>query len=526
MRIAFPKETVAGERRAAATPDTVRRLIDLGFEVRVEAGLGDGASLPDAQYADAGAKVVADTEALWREADLVAKAQPPTEMEVERLPEGGQLVSLLFPGRNEALVQKLSKRGVTAIALDCVPRITRAQKMDVLSSMANIAGYRAVLEAAHLYGRFFGMQITAAGKTPPARVLVIGAGVAGLSAIATANSLGAEVRAFDVRAAVKEQIQSLGARFLQVEIEESGDGGGGYAKTMSKEFIEAEMALFRAQAAEVDIIITTALIPGKPAPILLPRDIVEVMRPGSVIVDLAAEAGGNCELTVRDEIVQHNGVHIVGLADLTSRLPTHASQFLGTNIAHLLDEMGGGDNFKIDMDNEAIRGAVVLHKGELTWPPPKVEPSPQKAPAAEAKALAPKPDAPAAPAAPTAEDEKAKAAKKSRTTMVSAIFGALLLAGLGLVAPQDFVTHFTVFVLAIFVGWQVVWNVTPALHTPLMSVTNAISGIILIGGLIQAGSPSGNTLSIALGAVAILVATINIAGGFLVTERMLQMFRK
>jgi NAD(P) transhydrogenase subunit alpha len=386
--------------------------------------------------------------------------------------------------------------------------------MDVLSSMANIAGYRAVLEAAHAYGGFFTGQITAAGKTPPARVLVIGAGVAGLAAIGTARALGAEVRAFDVRPSVEEQCNSLGAKFLKVEMEESGEGGGGYAKTMSPEFIEAEMKLFREQCEEVDIIITTALIPGRTAPLLITADMVEILKPGSVIVDMAAESGGNCELTTAGKLTVEHGVSIIGFTDLTSRLPKHASQFFGTNLAHFLDEMGGNDGFKVDMENEAVRGALICHEGELLWPPPRVD-----HPAPVARTASPPPQVPA-------KKRKGHGKAEPKNTTIPALVAASLIALVGTFAPADFISHFTVFVLAVFVGWQVVWNVSPALHTPLMSVTNAISGIIIIGGLFQAGSTETTTIAAFLGFVAILVAMINISGGFLVTHRMLAMFRK
>ena len=513
LRVGVPVETQSGERRVAATPDTVTRLQKLGFDVTVQSGAGANADFPDRLYADAGATVTDDAAAIWAESDIVIKVNPPSEAEVALCRDGQTLVSMVRPAQNEGLVESLRSRNVTTVALDCVPRISRAQKMDVLSSMANIAGYRAVLEAAHAFGGFFTGQITAAGKTPPARVLVIGAGVAGLAAIGTARALGAEVRAFDVRPSVEDQVKSLGAKFLKVDIEESGEGAGGYAKTMSKEFIDAEMALFRKQCEEVDIIVTTALIPGKPAPKLVLADMVEILKPGSVVVDLAAEAGGNCELTKPGESTTAHDVTIIGYTDLTSRLPKHASQFFGTNLAHLLDEMGGGESFGVDLDNDAVRGAVVTHRGEKLWPPPPIEHPPPVAPAAET------PNVPAKASHQTTPPD-------GKSTVIAAFVAAALIALVGRVAPADFIAHFTVFVLSIFVGWQVVWNVTAALHTPLMSVTNAISGIIIVGGLLQAGSPDTTTLAAALGFVAVLVAMINIAGGFLVTQRMLAMFRK
>jgi len=508
MKVGIPRETLAGERRVAATPNTVKRLHKLGFEVAIEAGAGEGASYPDAQYEAEGAEIVPTAKALWAGVDAVLKVNEPSKAEVKLLPKGGTLISLLRPGQNEDLRAALAKRDATVIALDAVPRISRAQKMDVLSSMANIAGYRAVLEAANVYGRFFGGQITAAGKTPPAKVLVIGAGVAGLSAIATARSLGAEVRAFDTRASVAEQIESLGAKFLQVEIEEDGETSSGYSKVMSQAFIDAEMALFLEQAQEIDIIITTALIPGRDAPKLILEEVVEAMRPGGVIVDLASPAGGNCVLTEPGKATVAHGVHILGIDDLTSRLPTHASEFFGNNVCHLLDEMGGAEGYSVDLDNDAVRGAVVLHEGENLWPPPPIQ-------------VSAKPPAPAQPTAVAPPPPKSKAP----VAAVAGLVGAVALTWLGLNAPSEFVGHFTVFVLACFIGWQVVWNVSHALHTPLMAVTNAISGIIIVGGLLQAGSGTFDLAAI-LGAVAILVASINVVGGFWVTQRMLRMFRK
>ena len=519
MLIGVPRELLEGECRVAVTPDIVEKLAKLGFSVQIQAGAGEGAQLADHAFETAGATLTS-REAIWGESDLVLKIHPPTDDEVAALREGGFLVSFIWPAQNGPLLEKLAARKATAIALDKIPRTSVAQKMDVLSSMANIAGYRAVIEAANRLPRFFGGQITAAGKTPPATVLVIGAGVAGLAAIGAARSLGAVVRAFDTREAVKDEVKSLGGKFLVLDFEESGEGGGGYAKVMSKEFIEAEMALFREQAAEVDVVITTALIPGRPAPKLWMADMVETMKDGSVVVDLAASQGGNCELTVPGEVVTRHGVHIVGFTDLTSRLPTHASQFLGSNLRHLLDHLGGAaGGCAIDMDDEHVRPAVVVHQGEVCWPPPEVEkkappPKPVEEPAKE-----PEP-APVAVAEETAP-EKTGGGLKS----LGGLGVAIGLAALGLVAPTDFLQSLTVFVLACFVGWQVIWNVTHALHTPLMSVTNAISGIIIVGGLLQAGSGEMDLAAI-LGAVAILVASINIAGGFLVTQRMLAMFRK
>src|SRR6187402_2299652 len=469
MKIGIPKEVRPGERRVAATPDTVSRLLKLGFEVQVESQAGSGAAFGDADYAATGATVVRSARELWDQNELILKVQPPEQNlelhvhEAELLREGGMLVSFIWPAKNGELVERLAARRATVIAMDQVPRITRAQKMDALSSMANIAGYRAVIEAASFYGRFFTGQMTAAGKVPPAKMMVIGAGVAGLAAIGAARGLGAIVRAFDTRAEVREQVQSMGAEFLTVSLHEDGSGTGGYAKEMSKEFIAAEMALFALQAKEVDIIITTALVPGKPAPVLITEDMVRSMRQGSVIVDMAAESGGNCSLTRPGEVVAQHGVTIIGYVDLPSRLAPTASQLYGSNLTHLLADMGGGKAFHIDLDDEVVRGAIVLRHGELLWPPP---------PTAPAKPIERKERAPSVPPSLARKEGNGKA---SLGVIVAALL-ALVLAGA--FAPVAFVGHLTVFVLACFIGWQVVWNVTPALHTPLMSVTNAVSGII------------------------------------------------
>jgi H+-translocating NAD(P) transhydrogenase subunit alpha len=515
MKVAIPREIHPGERRVAATPDTVARLVKLGFQVSVARGAGAGSAMSDAAYEAAGARIASPGPALWHEADLVLKVRPPEHdadlgcHEADLLQPGATLVSFIWPATNGPLVEQLAARKITALAMDQIPRVTRAQKMDALSSMANIAGYRAIIEAASFFGRFFTGQMTAAGKVPPAKVLVIGAGVAGLSAIGTARGLGAIVRAFDTRPAVKEQVESMGAEFLELSFEEDGTGQGGYAKTMSAEFIAAEMALFKEQARQVDIIVTTALIPGKPAPRLLPADIVEVMKPGSVIVDLAAEAGGNCEFTKPGHVVVEHGVTIIGYIDLPSRLAPTASQLYGTNLMHLLTDMGGAKSWHIDLDDEVVRGALVLLNGELMWPPPRKEAlAPVAVPKVAALVAAPKPER-----------------KSPLGQVLPLLIGGVLLVALGQVAPAAFLAHLTVFVLACFIGWQVVWNVTPALHTPLMSVTNAISGIILIGGMLQVSGPPGSMVTI-LAALAVLLAMINVAGGFLVTERMLAMFKK
>ncbi len=517
MKVGVPKEVRRGERRVAATPETVGRLVKLGFEVLVEKDAGAGAAFRDADYVAQGATIGADTRQLWQEVDLVLKVQPPehnpdlNEHEADLLREGGRLISFIFPAKNQELVERLAKRKATVLAIDQVPRITRAQKMDALSSMANIAGYRAVIEAASFYGRFFTGQMTAAGKVPPAKVLVIGAGVAGLAAIGAARGLGAIVRAFDTRAEVREQVQSMGAEFLTVTLQEDGSGGGGYAKEMSKEFIAAEMALFAQQAGDVDIIITTALIPGKPAPVLITEDMVKLMRQGSVVVDMAAESGGNCSLTQPGQVIERHGVTIIGYVDLPSRLAPTASQLYGSNLTHLLADMGGAKSFHIDLEDEVVRGAIVLQDGKLLWPPPRKEaPKP-----VERKERGPS----VPPPAPKKHEERAGAS----LGVVLAALSALLLAGA--FAPPAFVGHLTVFVLSCFIGWQVVWNVSPALHTPLMSVTNAVSGIILVGGMLQISGPIGSPVVI-LSAIAVLIATINIAGGFLVTQRMLKMFQR
>ncbi|QEF98385.1 NAD(P) transhydrogenase subunit alpha [Stieleria maiorica] len=511
MKVGVTKEIYPGECRVAATPETARRLIDkLGFEVVVETGAGDAASFHDDSYQDAGCVIADDAADVWNDADILLKVRSPQEQEVEYLREGQVLICFLAPAQNETLLEKIAGRNATALAVEAVPRISRAQKLDALSSMANIAGYRAVVEAAGLFGRFFTGQITAAGKVPPAKVLVIGAGVAGLAAIGTARGLGAVVRAFDVRPEVADQVKSMGAEFLMLEFEGDEQGGtsGGYAKTMSKEFIDAEMALFAAQAKEVDIIITTALIPGKPAPKLITREMLRSMRRGSVVVDLAAEQGGNCEATVPDKVVQYEGVHVVGYRDLTSRLAHTSSQLYGTNLYHLLDEMGGAEKFDVDMEDDVVRSATVVKDGHVTWPPPPVSVS-----------AAPK-EKVVESAAPSAVVEK----KIGLFDVSLMVVAALLLVGVAMTRDQGFITDFTVFLLSCLIGWQVIWNVTASLHAPLMSVTNAISGIIIVGGMIQVGA--ADPIAAWLGALAIFVATLNIAGGFLITHRMLGLFRK
>ncbi len=511
MRIGVPKETHAGERRVATTPEVATQLVKLGFSVAVESGAGAAASYSDEAYRGAGCEIIASKSELWERSDLVLKVRAPEGDEAAGLRADQTLISFVWPGQNPELLEQLTNSGATVLAMDSVPRISRAQKMDALSSMANIAGYRAIVEAAQHFGRFFTGQITAAGKVPPAKVLVIGAGVAGLAAIGAAKSMGAIVRSFDTRPEVKEQVESMDAEFLMLDFEddEDGSGEGGYAKVMSAAFIEAEMALFAEQAKDVDIIITTALIPGKPAPKLITAEMVRSMRDGSVIVDLAAEQGGNCELTRPDEVVEANGVSIIGYTDLPSRLAAQSSQLYASNLRHLLTDMTPekDGSIVVDFEDEVVRGATICKDGETTWPPP--------AP----KLTAAPPKAEPAPA-PVVEEKKPSVAGPIIATVVAGF--ALL--GLGAVAPPSFMAHFTVFVLACFVGYMVIWNVTPALHTPLMSVTNAISSIIVIGALLQISS--ANNLIMWIAVATVLITSINIAGGFAVTRRMLEMFRK
>ena len=514
MRIGVPKEIFAGERRVATTPDVAAQLIKLGFDVAVESGAGDASSFSDAAYREAGCEVIDSAAELWSSSDLVMKVRAPEDSEADQLRAGQALISFIWPAQNEELLARLTASGATVMAMDSVPRISRAQKVDALSSMANIAGYRAVVEAAQHFGRFFTGQITAAGKVPPAKVLVIGAGVAGLAAIGAAKSMGAIVRSFDTRPEVKEQVESMDAEFLMLDFEddEDGAGEGGYAKVMSEEFIKAEMELFAEQAKDVDIIITTALIPGKPAPKLITAETARSMKDGSVIVDLAAEQGGNCELTVPGEVTVDSGVTVIGYTDLPSRLAAQSSQLYATNLRHLLTDLTPekDGNIVVDMEDEVIRGATICKDGETTWPPPA-----PKLSAAPAQA---KPEP--APVAAEPEEEKRSVAGP----IIGMIAGGLALLGMGAVAPASFMAHFTVFVLACFVGYMVIWNVTAALHTPLMSVTNAISSIIIIGALLQISSTDKLIMWIAVATVGI--TAVNIAGGFAVTRRMLEMFRK
>ena len=513
MIISIPKESYKGEKRVALTPESASHIQKLGHTLRIESGAGKAAEFSDEQYKEAGVEVVKG-DAIWANTDIIMKVRSVDQAEADKVASGTTVISFFWPAQNEEFLATLADKKINVIAMDCVPRLSRSQKMDALSSMANIGGYRAIVEAANQFGRFFTGQVTAAGKVPPAKVMVIGAGVAGLAAIGAAKSMGAIVRAFDTRLEAKEQVESLGAEFLELEFEEDGSGEGGYAKTMSKEFIDAEMAMFREQCKEIDIIVTTALIPGRPAPELITKDMVESMKSGSVIVDLAAEQGGNCKLSKADKVVTHKGVKIIGYTDLPSRLATQSSQLYSTNLRHMLTDLTPEKDgvININMDDEVIRGATAAHLGEVTWPAP-----------APKLSAAPKVEPKPAPAAPEPAPEMSTATKAKMTFAAMGVALAALLA-VGSVAPADFMSHFTVFVLACFVGYQVIWSVTASLHTPLMSVTNAISGIIVVGAILQISSPSGLVQFLAF--IAILIASINIAGGFLVTQRMLKMFSK
>ena len=529
MKIAIPAEIHHGERRVAASPEAVDKLIKAGFEVVIQAGAGEGASFSDDVFREVGAEIAPDAESLWGAGELFLKVRPPEHNnalgrhEIEMMPKGAHLISFIWPAQNEELLKQLTGREATVLAMDSIPRISRAQKLDALSSMANIAGYRAVIEASHQFGRFLSGQITAAGKVDPAKVLVIGAGVAGLAAIGAAKSLGAIVRAFDTRPEVKEQIESMDAAFLELDFEEDGTGQGGYAKVMSDEFIAAEMELFARQACEVDIIITTALIPGKPAPKLITQGMVEMMRAGSVIVDLASEQGGNCEATVPGEVVERHDVHIVGYTDLPSRLASQSSQLYATNIYNLIMEMcpEKDGTLTVDMEDEVIRGATVVNHGEITWPPPPIAVGAERKPSFGGQAIDPADQqASTESAAPV---EPSALANFFQSVWFPLILGGAALFGLGQVAPPSFMAHFTVFVLSCFIGYMVIWNVSPTLHTPLMSVTNAISSIIILGALTQFSSQ--DSLIFILAGIAVFITCINIVGGFAVTQRMLKMFK-
>ena len=509
MLIGVPRELLDNESRVAATPKTVQQILKLGFEVIVEHDAGFKASFEDQAFAAAGAKI-GDVAQVWQ-ADIIFKVNAPTDEEIALIKEGATLVSFIWPAQNPQLMEKLSAKKINVLAMDAVPRISRAQALDALSSMANIAGYRAVVEAAHEFGSFFTGQITAAGKVPPAKVLVIGAGVAGLAAIGAANSLGAIVRAFDSRPEVKEQVESMGASFLEIDFKEEGGSGDGYAKVMSEEFNRRALALYAEQAKEVDIIITTALIPGKPAPRLITKEMVESMKPGSVIVDLAAATGGNCELSKAGEVVvTDNQVKIIGYTDLPSRLPTQSSQLYGTNLVNLLKLLCKNKDGQIDInfDDVVLRGVTVVREGEITWPAPPIQVSAQPQQTKAASAV-------------KKEDKKPTDPRKKYGIMAAV---GILFLWLTSIAPAAFLSHLTVFVLACVVGYYIVWNVSHALHTPLMAVTNAISGIIIVGALLQISQ--GKVFISVLAFIAILVASINIFGGFRVTQRMLSMFRK
>ena len=523
MKIGTPKEIFEGEARVAMTPDSALQLQKLGYDCVIEAGAGMAAGFADKAYEDAGVEVVKTAAALWKAADIVAKVRPPSEAEVKKMNEGQTLISFFYPVANEPLMKQAAAKGANVIAMDMVPRISRAQKMDALSSMANIAGYRAVIEAGNNFGRFFTGQITAAGKVPPAKVLVVGAGVAGLAAIGTSTSLGAITFAFDVRPEVAEQVESMGAQFVYLDFAEAAQDGaatGGYAAPSSPEFREAQLAKFRELAPEMDIVITTALIPNREAPELWTPDMVAAMKPGSVIVDLAAEKGGNCKLTVMDEkIVTENGVTIIGYTDFPSRMAAQASTLYATNIRHMMTDLTPAKDGQVvhNMEDDVIRGATVTFGKEVTFPPPppKVAAIAAQKPKEKVKELTP-------------EEKRANeiAAFKTQTRNQVGLLaiGAVLVLAVGLVAPASFMQHFIVFLLSVFIGFQVIWNVAHSLHTPLMAVTNAISSIIILGALIQIGSSSMQiTLLAALG---IFMAAINIVGGFLVTRRMLAMFQK
>jgi H+-translocating NAD(P) transhydrogenase subunit alpha len=518
--IGVPRESAAGEKRVATVPEVVEKLIRLGFRVMVEAGAGAAANFPDDAYRAAGAEIV---ENVWPAADIIFKVRSPSPSEIGAMRTGATLVSFIWPAQNPELMQALAEKKATVLAMDSVPRISRAQKLDALSSMANIAGYRAVIEAAHAFGRFFTGQITAAGKVPPAKIFVIGAGVAGLAAIGAASGLGAIVIANDTRPEVADQIRSLGAQFAPVDYVEEGAGVGGYAKVMSEGFQKAQRELFAKMAKEVDVIITTALIPGKPAPKLITAEMVRSMRPGSVIVDLAAEQGGNCELTQPGEAVVRDGVTIIGYTDLPSRLAKQSSTLYATNLLRLTEELCKAKDGRIDvnMDDEVIRGTTVIKEGGITWPPPP--PKLSAAPPARAPAKVPE---------RASGHGAASAPASAKASAIVFLLGAILFWFIGAYAPPAFIGHFTVFVLACFVGYMVIWNVTPALHTPLMSVTNAISSIIAIGALVQVSPPITGTADrptqwiIGLALISIALVAINMFGGFAVTQRMLQMFRK
>ena len=525
QRIGVPREIFPGEKRVATVPDVVAKLTKLGFGVIVETGAGDLADLSDAAYREAGATIAGSATELWSSADIVFKVRPPTADEVALMHEGQTLIGFVWPAQNPELMQQLAAKKVTVLAIDALPRtLSRAQKMDALTSMAGVSGYRAVVEAANAFGRFFNGQITAAGKVPPAKVFIAGAGVAGLAAIGAAASLGAIVRANDTRAEVADQVVSLGGEFVKVDYEEEGSGGGGYAKVMSEGFQAAQREMYAQQAKECDIIITTALIPGKPAPRLITAEMVKSMKPGSVIVDMAAEQGGNCELTEPGKAVVKHGVTIVGFTDLASRMARQSSTLYGTNLFRLTEELCKTKDgvINVNMDDDAIRGLTVIKDGEITWPAPPIAAAPKPAPKPAAAAVEKKSGHGHGPGGPM----------PAKTLAIIFAVGALAFWSIGSFAPAAFLGHFTVFVLACFIGYMVIWNVTPALHTPLMSVTNAISSIIVIGALIQIAPPDAGAngrpdqLILWLAFAGIVLTAINMFGGFAVTRRMLAMFQK
>lgn len=513
LTLGVPKETFLNEKRVALSPAAVLTLTKAGYNVLVEDGAGAEAKFSNTDYETAGASIKKRNEVFG--SDIVLKVRAPSLEEVQLLKDRSNLISFIYPAQNNELIDKLAEKNATVLAMDCVPRISRAQIFDALSSMANIAGYKAVVLAANNFGRFFTGQITAAGKVPPAKVLVIGGGVAGLSSIGTAKSMGAIVRAFDTREAVREQVQSLGAEFLEVSLKETGEGTGGYAKVMSKEFIEAEMALFAKQCKEVDILISTALIPGKPAPKLISQEMVESMKDGSVVVDLAAEAGGNIATTKPGELYNYKGVTHIGYTDLPSRLPTQSSTLYGNNISKLLLSMGDNNHYTVNLEDEVVRGSIILNEGKLLWPPP---------PPKEQTAAQPVPVVKAEPV--KIEDINPFTATMRKSVLYTAGLGGLM--GLALISPNPaFNTMVTTFSLAGIVGYHTVWGVTPALHSPLMSVTNAISGITAVGGLVcMSGGYFPGSTPATLAAIAAFISSINIFGGFLITQRMLDMFRR
>ncbi len=526
LTIGVPRETFAGEKRVATVPEVVEKLIKLGFAVKVETGAGAAANCDDDTYRAAGAGIAGSAAELLGNSDIIFKVRPPTPEEIALINPGSTLIGFIWPAQNPELMQQLADRKLTVLAIDSLPRqLSRAQKMDALTSMASISGYRAVIEAANAFGRFFNGQITAAGKIPPAKVFIAGAGVAGLAAIGTAANLGAIVRANDTRAEVADQVVSLGGEFVKVDYEEEGSGGGGYAKVMSEGFQQAQREMYAKQAKDADIIITTALIPGKPAPKLITAEMVKSMKPGSVIVDMAAEQGGNCELTVPGEAVVRHGVTIIGYTDLASRLAKQSSTLYSNNLLRLTEELCKTKDgvINVNMEDDAIRGLTVVKDGAITWPPPALQ---LPTPPAKAKPAA-------TPPKKSGHGHGAGEPTSGKSLAITFAAGALLFWLVGAFAPASFLAHFTVFVLACFIGYMVIWNVTPALHTPLMSVTNAISSIIAVGALIQVAPPLGDgiegrpdMLILGLAVAALTLTAINMFGGFAVTRRMLAMFRK